>query len=241
MKKIILISGLLFVVLFGSIHAQQISVNININNQPAWGPVGYDYARYYYFPDMDCYYDINRAMFYFMNDGYWVSSRYLPSMYHSYNLYGVYKVVVNDYQPWRYYRNHRRLYAKYRGHHHNQHVIYKSKDRRYDRSRQNRYDWIAPEYRSNRKHNNDNGRQYSREQDNRYNRNKNNSQKYGRNDKSSRSSNWERNNNQSQRQNNRIENNSRGNKTKYDSNLRQVNNTNSRSNTMSSGRRAGRS
>ena len=237
MKKSILIFGLLFVLVFGNIHAQKVTVNININNQPAWGPVGYDYARYYYFPDMDCYYDINNAMFYFMSDGYWVSSRYLPSMYHQYNLYGVYKVVINNNQPWRYYNNHRRMYAKYRGYHYNQLVIYKSKDRRYDRSRQNRYDWIAPEHRPNRKQSSETNKQHSRQQDNRY-----NSHRYEQGDKLSQPSNSGRNNERS-KQNNRVENSSGIDRAQYNKNLRQVNNTtNSRTNVMSSERRgSGRS
>lgn len=37
-----------------SAHAQiRINANINIGNQPLWGPVGYDYVDYYYMPDID--------------------------------------------------------------------------------------------------------------------------------------------------------------------------------------------
>lgn len=41
------------------VNAQiRISINANIVSQPVWGPTGYDYARYYYLPDIDAYYSI---------------------------------------------------------------------------------------------------------------------------------------------------------------------------------------
>lgn len=169
MKKFLLIIGLLVSVpsLYNVAHAQNISVNINIGKQPAWGPVGYDYVGYYYFPDIDCYYDVNLGMFHYMDRGRWVSSRYLPYAYRSYDLYGLYKVVLNVNEPWRYHRNHYRDYARYRGYR-NQIIIRDSRDHRYYSSRNNRVSW------------------YSDRRDDRYNRNSYNSGRWNNNKRTER-------------------------------------------------------
>lgn len=158
MKKFLLIIALLIGVssFYNTTEAQNINVNINIGRQPAWGPVGYDYARYYYFPDIDCYYDVNIGMFYYMNRGRWVSARYLPYGYRNHDLYGLYKVVLNVNEPWRYHHNHYRDYARYKGHR-NQIVIRDSRDNRYHDSRNNRVTW----YSGNNKHSNSNDNKYN--------------------------------------------------------------------------------
>ena len=42
-----------------------LSTVANISVQPAWGPAGYDCANFYYFPEHNFYYDVNRALFYY--------------------------------------------------------------------------------------------------------------------------------------------------------------------------------
>lgn len=144
MKKFILAFALLIGVssFYNTVEAQKINISINIGRQPAWGPVGYDYVGYYYFPDIDCYYDVNLGMFHYMNRGRWVSARYLPYAYRHYDLYGLYKVVLNVNDPWRYHHIHHRDYARYRGHR-NQIVIRDSRDNRYHNSKNNRVVWYS--------------------------------------------------------------------------------------------------
>lgn len=219
MKKFILISAILLsLVSFDKLNAQQINININIGNQPAWGPIGYDYARYYYFPDLDCYYNVDLSLFYFLDRGRWVSARYLPYAYHHYDLYRVYKVVINDHYPWRHHHNHYKVYAKYRGNH-NQVSIYRSNDRRYAHSRNNRVDWVAPKYRSEsrtqRSETRSNGRSEVRKDNNRgtdknVGRNSNaNSQRYSRTDKAT------VNKNESVRQNSQRKNDTNSNSARF--------------------------
>ncbi len=93
----------------------QVSVNVNFGSPPAWGPVGYSNVQYYYLPDVQAYYDINASMFIYQSAGVWVHRTYLPSRYRNYNLYGGYKVVLNDYhgsRPYNNYREHSRMYGK---------------------------------------------------------------------------------------------------------------------------------
>lgn len=173
MKKFLLALGLLIGAssFYTSVEAQNISVNINIGRQPAWGPVGYDYVGYYYFPDLDVYYDVNGGLFVYSDRGRWISSRYLPYGYRDYDLYGLYKVVLNINDPWRYNRIHYRDYARYRGIR-TQYVIRDSRDYRYRDSRRNSVVWYSPNYRPNHNRPNHNrpNYNYSRPSDSRPNR-----------------------------------------------------------------------
>ncbi len=91
----------------------QLSVNVHIGTAPAWGPRGYDNARYYYLPDVDAYYDVNTAMFIYISGNTWIRRSYLPQRYHNYNLYRGRKVVMNNYHGNSPYYNHKVYRAKY--------------------------------------------------------------------------------------------------------------------------------
>ncbi|MCH5689121.1 hypothetical protein LWM68_35640 [Niabella sp. W65] len=93
----------------------QVRININIGNQPAWGPVGYDYARYYYLPEYNAYYDVMGEQFIYPNRRGWAYGRSLPASYGRVNLYNTYKVVVNrNYEPYRDNRRDIQNYSRYR-------------------------------------------------------------------------------------------------------------------------------
>lgn len=150
MKKIILSIGFLIATAgFSRIEASGIHVNINIGVQPAWGPVGYDYVSYYYFPDINVYYNVNHELFYFPYRGRWMSARYLPSAYRSYDLYGLYKVVIVDNDPWRFNNRHINDYRHFRGNR-SQVVIRNSYDTRYRDSRRNEVRWYDDNRRNDR-------------------------------------------------------------------------------------------
>jgi hypothetical protein len=108
----------LMMILAGSMHGQ-VSVSVNIGVPPAWGPAGYQDVRYYYLPDIECYYDIHTSMFIYFSGNRWVHRRYLPARYRDYDLYHGYKVVMNDYwgnTPYHHFREYRMKYGKgYRG------------------------------------------------------------------------------------------------------------------------------
>lgn len=92
----------------------RVNVNFNLNSQPEWGPHGYDYAEYYYLPDIDVYYNVPRHEFFYFDRGRWVSRNYLPSRYGNYDLYHGYKVVINERDPWRRHDYYRSRYVTYR-------------------------------------------------------------------------------------------------------------------------------
>ncbi|SHG20773.1 hypothetical protein SAMN05444372_103181 [Flavobacterium micromati] len=107
------------VLLFSAITQAQVSVNVNIGRPPAWAPVGYADAEYYYLPDVEAYYDVRQTQFIYYGNGRWMRSRYLPGQYRNYDLYGGYKVVLHDYhgaQPYNNFKSHKIKYYKgYKG------------------------------------------------------------------------------------------------------------------------------
>lgn len=93
----------------------QVSVNVNIGSQPAWGPVGYDHVDYYYLPDIDAYYYVPDRQFVYYENNAWVRRGALPARYRGYDLYNGYKVVVNEPQPYLRADFYRVNYGKYKG------------------------------------------------------------------------------------------------------------------------------
>lgn len=129
MKKSLLLFALILTSFMYEAADAQVNIGINIGNQPVWGPAGYDYAQYYYFPDIDVYYNVPEREFVYFDGRNWVSDYALPAFYGNFDLYNSYKVVINENNP--YLRNdywHSRYYG-YRGH--AQQNIYSSRDPRY--------------------------------------------------------------------------------------------------------------
>ena len=71
----------------------------NTTIQPAWGPAGYDFVDYYYFPDIDVYYNVPNQKFVFEQRGVWQSKSSLPVRYAGFYLYRAYNVVINNVEP----------------------------------------------------------------------------------------------------------------------------------------------
>jgi hypothetical protein len=107
------------ILLFSVIAQAQVSVNVNIGRPPAWAPVGHAATEYYYLPDVEAYYDIRQTQFIYFGNGRWIRSKNLPGRYRNYDLYGGYKVVLNDYhgsRPFNNFKNHKIKYYKgYKG------------------------------------------------------------------------------------------------------------------------------
>ena len=132
MKKTILIAVLLLSgFAFKTATAQvKVSIRANIGAQPVWGPVGYDHVEYYYMPDIDAYYYVPTRQYIYQERGRWQFASSLPRRYNNYDVYTGYKVVVNDYKPYRNAQNYRTQYAPYKGRR-NQEIIRNSHEERY--------------------------------------------------------------------------------------------------------------
>ncbi len=138
MKRFILAMTLSFAF---SLCSMELSAQ-NINKQPAWGPVGYDTANYYYMPDINIYYDVANALFYYLSGGTWVSTKYLPVKYKSYDLYSLFKVVINnETNPWNNNKTHKKQYKTYKNDK-TQTAIRYSPDSKYNTSKGNITPWV---------------------------------------------------------------------------------------------------
>lgn len=104
----------------------KVGININIGDQPEWGPAGYDYAEYYYMPDIETYYYVPQRQFVYFSGNRWVFSNALPPAYAGYNLYSGYKVVFKTHDAYKQFNNHRVKYVRYKNYNGGQ-VIIKNK------------------------------------------------------------------------------------------------------------------
>jgi hypothetical protein len=82
---------------------------------PQWAPSYYDGARYYYLPDLECYFDIYAREFVFLNNGQWMYSSTFPSIYSDFDLNNSFVVVLNSniYQPWMHHQYYVSHYPRY--------------------------------------------------------------------------------------------------------------------------------
>ncbi|UEG48870.1 hypothetical protein LK994_09495 [Ferruginibacter lapsinanis] len=129
MKKLLVVFTLILTSFIFKANAQ-VNVSFNVGAQPVWGPVGYDYAEYYYLPDVDAYYYVPQRQFIYKQGKKWVFSPTLPPKYRGYDLYHGYKVVINDPRPYDHHDIYYVKYAPYKGKK-GQMIIRDSHDERY--------------------------------------------------------------------------------------------------------------
>ncbi|HEV7230200.1 MAG TPA: hypothetical protein VGO45_02665, partial [Bacteroidia bacterium] len=71
---------------------------------PPWAPPYryQDRVRYYYLPDMECYYDVYAGQYVYYNGFEWLHSPYAPPAYAGYDMYNGSVVVLNygTNDPW---------------------------------------------------------------------------------------------------------------------------------------------
>ncbi|TDO20775.1 hypothetical protein [Pedobacter duraquae] len=138
--KRVLIAVLIGVASMSSITAKaQISINVNIGQQPAWGPTGYDHVDYYYLPDVDAYYYVPGQQYVYQDNGAWVWRSSLPSRYSGYDLYSGYKVVMNTPRPYLSHQTHITQYSRYKNYGSKQSLIRDSRDAKYVNARKGNY------------------------------------------------------------------------------------------------------
>ncbi len=106
------------------------NIGVNINDQPIWGPEGYDHAEYYYIPDIDSYYSVPEHQYIYRNGSAWTRSAAPPSTYSGFDVYRSYKVVINENNPYQNNQIHKAKYEMYKGKK-DQPVIRDSRDPKY--------------------------------------------------------------------------------------------------------------
>jgi hypothetical protein len=71
-------------------------------SSPPWAPAYYPGVRYYYIPDIETYYDLSNQDFVYLDNGQWLFSYELPSIYSGFDLYNAYMIALDQdvFQPW---------------------------------------------------------------------------------------------------------------------------------------------
>ncbi len=167
MKKITL---LIILTIFGITSqteraSAQISVRINIGNQPLWGPFGYDYVEYYYLPEIDVYYYVPGRQFIYFENGHWVRRHYLPKRYRGFDLYSAIKYIINESRPY------------------HRHDYYKS---RYLARKDHRREITIRDHRDSRYHKDKRDPRYNERERDRYDKKRDNREYYNRKDNNKR-------------------------------------------------------
>jgi hypothetical protein len=112
LAKIILVSCL-FIFSYQT-QAQNISVGININTAPR-ETVRYVEApapSYYYYPEIETYFEVNSSVYIYFSNNNWVRSRNLPVYYSDYDLRHGQRVIIdyNGSRPYNHYHEHKNKY-----------------------------------------------------------------------------------------------------------------------------------
>ena len=82
---------------------------------PEWAPEYYPGTRYYYFPDIECYYDLATREYIFLNRGQWFFTPTLLGFYNDFDpMYG-FVIIINTriYQPWMHHQYYISHYPRY--------------------------------------------------------------------------------------------------------------------------------
>lgn len=96
--------------------AQHADIGINIR-LPFWAPAyeHVDRVRYYYLPDIECYYDVWNQEFAYLEDGNWMFAASLPPLYSWYDFNNPFVVVLdwNVHEPWMHHHFYLAHYPRY--------------------------------------------------------------------------------------------------------------------------------
>ena len=108
---------LLFISLYGTPGCDTTShgyASVQYVNPP-WAPPYYPGIRYYYFPDIETYYDLSSRDFACLQNGQWLFSDYLPANYAWFDLYSGFVIALhfNVFQPWMHHQYYVSHYPRY--------------------------------------------------------------------------------------------------------------------------------
>jgi hypothetical protein len=66
-------------------------------SQPLIDPTTNCQMRYYYFPNLEAYFDTQKRIYYYKEDSEWVTDEEIPEGYRGYSLYNKVYVFISDY------------------------------------------------------------------------------------------------------------------------------------------------
>ncbi len=76
--------------------AAELSATKNVNGHLV-DPSTNCVLRYYYFPNLEAYYDTQKNIYYYTEDGKWLTADEIPAGYRGYSLYNKVNIIIKDY------------------------------------------------------------------------------------------------------------------------------------------------
>jgi hypothetical protein len=67
------------------------------DSPPLIDPISNCQFRYYYFPNIEAYFDTQKNIYFFKEDSEWTSAEEIPNGYRGYSLYNKINVFITDY------------------------------------------------------------------------------------------------------------------------------------------------
>jgi hypothetical protein len=105
-KKLVFLLMLFFTYTFANAQASNpIETNSTKSNSTE--------IRYYYFPNIQAYFDLNEKVYLYKDKGEWIEAEELPKYYGGYSLYNKARVSITDYfgdEPYLLLETHKKLY-----------------------------------------------------------------------------------------------------------------------------------
>ncbi len=83
------------------------------SNEPTSKQLSTEEIRYYYFPNIQAYFDLQEKVYLYKENGEWVEAEELPKNYGGYSLYNKARVSIMDYngdEPYLFIEAHKKLY-----------------------------------------------------------------------------------------------------------------------------------
>lgn len=83
------------------------------SNVPLVDPVTNCALRYYYFPNIEAYFDTKKKIYYYKEDGEWITGEEIPYGYRGYSVYKMLNVFITDYDedsPYQLLNTHKKRY-----------------------------------------------------------------------------------------------------------------------------------
>lgn len=64
---------------------------------PLFNPITNCQLRYYYFPNLEAYFDTQKSIYYYKENGEWITAEEIPNGYRGYSIYNKSTVYITDY------------------------------------------------------------------------------------------------------------------------------------------------
>ena len=64
---------------------------------PLFNPETNCQLRYYYFPNLEAYFDTHKSIYYYKENGEWITAKEIPEGYRGYSIYNKSNVYITDY------------------------------------------------------------------------------------------------------------------------------------------------